>query len=106
MVGSQDPRRLSKRSRAGDAALGKTMQTDNARVKRRRTSQIKNDIVKSHKSPVRTMNTNRGDNRNTLAATSVATVQKSEMLFDPWSSISVVAGQYSNLDPIFTPDDE
>ncbi|PYI04466.1 hypothetical protein BO78DRAFT_320298 [Aspergillus sclerotiicarbonarius CBS 121057] len=106
MVGSHDSKRLSKRSRAGDAAMGKTMQTDDARVKRRRTSQSKNDIVKTHKSSISKADKNGADNQHTLAASSVATVQKSEMLLDPWSSISVVAGQYSNLDPIFTPDDE
>ncbi|RAL04383.1 WD repeat protein [Aspergillus ibericus CBS 121593] len=103
MVGSHDPRRLSKRSRAGDAALEKTTQTDDARVKRRRTSQIKNDVVKPHTPSVSRADKNGID---MLAATSVAAVQKSEMLHDPWSSVSVVAGQYSNLDPIFTPDDE
>ncbi|PWY78180.1 WD40 repeat-like protein [Aspergillus sclerotioniger CBS 115572] len=106
MVGSQDSRRQSKRSRAGDAAMGKTMQTDDVRIKRRRTSQINNDMIKSHKSLECKENKNRGDNLNTSTATSVTTVQKTQMLLNPWSSTSVVAGQYSNLDPIFTPDDE
>lgn len=106
MRNTQDPKRPSKRSRVGDAALGKTMQIDDTRVKRRRTSQSKNDINKAHTPATSNSKEKHGVEEQCTLARSVSTVQKSEPQYETWSSTSMVAGQYSNLDPIFTSDDE
>ncbi|PYH88732.1 WD40 repeat-like protein [Aspergillus ellipticus CBS 707.79] len=100
---SQDPRRFSKRSRAGDAAQEK-MQNDASRVKRRRTSQSKNEL-KEEKLAITEIHKSRADDLHTLIGAS-AMLQNGEMSLKSWSSFSVAAGQYSNLDPIFTPDDD
>ncbi|KAL3257434.1 hypothetical protein ABHI18_006832 [Aspergillus niger] len=106
MRNTQDPRRPSKRSRVGDAALGKTMQTDDSRVKRRRTSQSKNDINKALSPTIINSKEKHGLEEQCTLARTESSVQKSEPQYEIWSSTSMVAGQYSNLDPIFTSDDE
>ncbi|GKZ37947.1 hypothetical protein AbraIFM66950_009810 [Aspergillus brasiliensis] len=106
MLNTHNSRRPSKRSRAGDAALGKTMQTDDTRVKRRRTSQSKNDIAKAHAPTIINSRETHGLEEQCTLASTVSTVQKSDSRYETWSTTSMVAGQYSNLDPIFTSDDE
>ncbi|PWY66856.1 WD40 repeat-like protein [Aspergillus heteromorphus CBS 117.55] len=98
--------RLSKRSRAADAAQGKTMQSDDARVKRRRTSHSKNQAREEvNVSITAQKDSNMVSDPQKLAASS-DTIHKGDIPLGSWSSFSVAAGQYSNLDPIFTPDDE
>ena len=82
------------------------MQTDDSRVKRRRTSQSKNDINKALTPTIINSKEKHGLEEQCTLARTESSVQKSEPQYEIWSSTSMVAGQYSNLDPIFKSDDE
>lgn len=105
MPSSNPSSRLSKRSRASDANINQTVHAADGRVKRRRFSQSKSDSEKGLKSVVSKTSQGTAGNGNE-AVQSHPVDQAAEPLHASWSLSQLVAGQYSNVDPVLTSDEE
>ncbi|KAI9369449.1 WD40-repeat-containing domain protein [Aspergillus egyptiacus] len=104
MSPNASPARLSKRSRASDAALDMT-QTKKEGVKRRRTSTIKDGFSErlepANALEISTMSSGH-DTQIALNMQDKAVAPPS----DSWSLSRSIAGRFTNLDPILTPDEQ
>ncbi|EIT72310.1 quinon protein alcohol dehydrogenase-like superfamily [Aspergillus flavus] len=107
--GSNPSMRLSKRSRASDAAQDKLIRTERERVKRRRTSRDKDEIKQSLRPPMSNPPKAKNDNHQAVRvanSSSLHSIDQNEIaLLEPWSLSTPVAGQYTNIDPILTRDE-
>ncbi|KAE8387172.1 WD40-repeat-containing domain protein [Aspergillus alliaceus] len=107
MSGSNPLARFSKRSRASDTAQDTMIRTDREQVKRRRTSRSKNEIKKS----LETTSPREKDGRYQAAQVANdplphSTDQVKNGVSETWSLSTTVAGQFTNIDPILTRDEE
>ena len=107
--GSNPSMRLSKRSRASDAAQDKLIRTERERVKRRRTSRDKDEIKQSLRPLMSNAPKAKNDNHQAVHvanSSSLHSIDQNEIaLLEPWSLSTPVAGQYTNIDPILTRDE-
>ncbi|KAL4801881.1 hypothetical protein BDV18DRAFT_154541 [Aspergillus unguis] len=104
------PARLAKRSRASDTALD-NLQTKQDRTKRRRTSTCQDEGTTNEQSKSsNVLRTSQSSNRNdTSTSTEVAlsTVDKDAPApSGSWALSRCIAGQFTNLDPVLTPDEQ
>lgn len=105
MPGSNPSSRLPKRSRASDTAAIQEAHTVNGQAKRRRFSQSKSDSEKGLTLTVaETSQESTGNSNDEVQSQPVD--KAAETLHAPWSLSQLVAGQYSNIDPVLTPDEE
>lgn len=105
MPGSNPSSRLPKRSRASDATISQVAHAAGDRVKRRRFSQSKSDSEKGLKLTVpKTSQGSAGNSNDEVQSHPVD--QAAETLHASWSLSQLVAGQYSNIDPVLTSDEE
>lgn len=107
MSGANPSSRLSKRSRASDAAQHQVAHTDEIPVKRRRFSRDKKDDGKGLELTAPTVSqesTSNYCNDDGVHSTAVDKIDESSRV--PWSSSQLVAGRYIDIDPVFTTDEE
>lgn len=104
MRGSSSSSRLSKRSRASDAAPNEVSHTEDDRAKRRRFSQGEHDGLDS-KAPELLLHGSTGQDGNTSVIDEVPSQSFAEMRA-PWTLSQLVAGQYSNIEPVFSSDEK
>lgn len=95
MAGSSSSSRLSKRVRTSDAAPNQAAHTGDDRIKRRRFSQDGQQSFDLATPKMSQESTNQGRD------TSVTDEKRT-----PWSLSQPVAGQYSNIEPIFSSDEK
>lgn len=95
MAGSSSSSRLSKRVRTSDTAPNQVAHAGDDRVKRRRFSQDGQHSFDLATPIMSQESTNQG------LGTSVADEKHT-----PWSLSQPVAGQYSNIDPVFSSDEK
>ncbi|KAL4784478.1 hypothetical protein BJX76DRAFT_347721 [Aspergillus varians] len=100
------PTRLAKRSRANDAAVD-NMQSKREGTKRRRTSSGKG-MVGGHLITPDVMEVSQKSSRyDTTSEVALITIDKDVTTPpDSWSLSRGIAGQFTNLDPIITPDEQ
>ncbi|OGM39159.1 WD domain protein [Aspergillus bombycis] len=110
MSGSNSSMRLSKRSRASDPTQNKLIRTEGERAKRRRTSRDKDEIKQSLGPTISNVSKEMNDPHQTEHAANSSSLHNIDQdkitIPKPWSLSTVVAGQYTNIDPILTRDEE
>ncbi|GAB1196111.1 hypothetical protein APSETT444_005377 [Aspergillus pseudonomiae] len=110
MSGSNSLMRLAKRSRASDAAQNKLICTEGERVKRRRTSRDKDEIKQSLGPTISNVSKEMNDPHqieHVANSSSLHNIDQDKIATPkPWSLSTPVAGQYTNIDPILTCDEE
>ena len=104
------PARLAKRSRASDAALDNT-QVKKERTKRRRTSAGEDHAGNGNSKPQNSLEILQKyivyDTHGTSSQLALsATDQGLNLPSSPWSVTRNLAGQFSDIDPILTPDEQ
>ena len=105
MPSSNPSSRLPKRSRVSDAAISQVVHAADDRVKRRRFSQSKSNSERGLKLTVpKTSQGSTGNGNDEVQSHSVD--QAAETLHASWSLSQLAAGQYSNVDPVLTSDEE
>ncbi|KAE8363639.1 quinon protein alcohol dehydrogenase-like superfamily [Aspergillus caelatus] len=109
MSGSNPSMRLSKRSRASDAAQDRLIRTEGERVKRRRTSHDKDEIKQSLGPAMPHAPKEKNDHNQTVHVANSSSLhsidQDTIAVPEAWSLSTPVAGQYTNIDPILTRDE-
>ena len=101
MSGASQSSRLSKRARANDAAQSQVAHTDESRTKRRRFARRKSENEKSAELPASEVSQELSLIDDHM---SVANIHESPRR--SWSSSQLGGGQYTDLEPILTPDEE
>ncbi|KAI9923452.1 hypothetical protein MW887_009313 [Aspergillus wentii] len=107
MSDGNHPTRFSKRSRASEPVQSKMTRMDQERIKRRRFSRPHNGDERGRQlatPEVAQESIDYHDGAPSLGDASF--IHTGESRHVPWSSVHHVAGQYSDLDPVFTPDEE
>ncbi|KAL4945988.1 hypothetical protein BDV06DRAFT_183828 [Aspergillus oleicola] len=104
------PARLAKRSRASDAALDNS-QLKKERTKRRRTSGGEDQAKDEHSEPRTALEVSQKSNNyditpasNELAFSAID--KDSDSLSHSWSMTRGLAGRFSDIDPVLTPDEQ
>lgn len=104
MRGSSSSSRLSKRSRASDAAPNDVAHTDDDRTKRRRFSQNEHVGLDATTPELLLQGSTRQD-RDVSVIDEVPSQSLGEIRA-PWALSQLVAGQYSNIEPVFSSDEK
>ncbi|KAL3472405.1 hypothetical protein BJX99DRAFT_235467 [Aspergillus californicus] len=99
------PTRLAKRLRASDAALDNMSPTKREGVKRRRTTSVKNEVGE-HLKPSVALKVTEKSSQPDQQVTPSTMDKEAALLFHPWCLSQSTAGQFTNLDPLLTPDEE
>lgn len=95
MPGSSSSSRLSKRFRASDAASNQVAHAKDDRLKRRRLSRDGPNCFGLAAPGMSQESTDQGRDASTV-----------DEIRTPWSSSQPVAGQYNNIEPVFSSDEE
>ncbi|KAF7592839.1 hypothetical protein BBP40_012374 [Aspergillus hancockii] len=110
MSGINPSTRLFKRSRATDAPQDNMIRTERERTKRRRTSRSKDEIKQTLETTVAQVPKEMSDHHRLVHSANCSLPhsvdQEKSAAPKIWSLSTPVAGQYTNVDPILTHDEE
>ncbi|PTU22224.1 hypothetical protein P175DRAFT_0478248 [Aspergillus ochraceoroseus IBT 24754] len=102
--------RLPKRSRPNDVGSDSVVQNKREGVKRRRTSGVENGVEEDSRSSKASKESGNTNNRDMIVASNETSLHKTEekpaSLSESWSLLRGIAGQFSNLDPTFSFDEQ
>ncbi|KAL2864865.1 WD40 repeat domain-containing protein [Aspergillus lucknowensis] len=100
-----NPSRCPKRSRASDEVPGSMTQVKRERVKRRRTS-ADDEATKEHLKPPNALSGKPSNCHTVTNEIGPSALDKITAPPDSWSLSQRIGGQFTNLDPILTPDEQ